>query len=87
MFKDVDLAQYKGVLLDLDNTLYLYDGVHQLAQKAMLLQFSEQIKLPISKAETIYLQARETVHQLLHGQAASHSRLLYSIKSEKKPGI
>ncbi len=78
MFKDIQLQQYKGVLIDLDNTLYHYEPCHQAAKHALLALFCDKYGLDIETAEGIYGMAREKVHKRLHGQAACHSRLLYS---------
>ena len=78
MFTDIDLTNYKGVLLDLDDTIYLYDSCHQVGKKAMLDLLCDSFSIPLEEANLHYRAAREKVHMNLDGHAASHSRLLYA---------
>jgi len=78
MFSEIKLEKYKGVLIDLDNTLYLYDPNHERAIAVFLQTFSEKSGITQQQSKTIYLTARAAVHQQLFGHAASHSRLLYA---------
>jgi len=78
MFHKVKLEKYKGILIDLDDTLYVYEPNHQRALAAFLKVFSAQYNVRDEQSMETYLLARITVHQQLHGQAASHSRLLYA---------
>lgn len=68
---------FKGILLDLDNTLYEYDRCHEFAI-GKVEQFVTQ-KLNISE-ETFSLSFNEAKHQVksqVGNTAASHNRLLY----------
>lgn len=67
----------KGVLLDLDNTLYSYESAHTPALAAALESLCQQFALPIDTVKPTYSQCRKLINEELHGQAASHSRLLY----------
>lgn len=78
MFIDIELSNYKGVLIDLDDTLYLYDPCHEVAKKAMLDLICQRFGITLEVANSHYTQARARVHKNLKGQAASHSRLLYA---------
>lgn len=66
----------KGVLLDLDNTFYRYAPCHEAALRAAKQEFAT-LGMALPDFETAYTDARNTVHARLHGQAGSHSRLLY----------
>ena len=69
--------RYKGILLDIDNTLYNYTISHSLA-KSRVIDFCVD-KFGLSKIEIIsaYSEARNKVHIELSQTAACHNRLLY----------
>lgn len=68
---------FKGILLDIDNTLYQYDPLHAIAQKALLAKISEDHKLADDQVMEAYKQAKLLVKNNLPAVAASHNRLLY----------
>src|SRR3989338_5000450 len=71
-------AGKKGVLLDLDNTLYAYDSCHASALAGAYGKFRKLgFKLTWTGFLGCYRQAREMIHRRLKGQASSHSRFLY----------
>ncbi len=67
----------KGVLLDLDNTVYDYQRAHLPALSAALHWLELETTRDFSAVENAYAACRKHVNQQLHGFAASHSRLLY----------
>jgi len=67
----------KGVLLDLDNTLYDYDAAHKPALNASIGWLSEKLQLPHDTVLGAYKTARSQINKELAGLGASHSRLLY----------
>ena len=71
------MKQYKGLLIDIDNTLYDYDNCHNQAMK-MCEDYMES-KLGVNKISFLnaFKTARETIHIRLHNTASSHNRLLY----------
>jgi HAD superfamily hydrolase (TIGR01549 family) len=77
-FDRIDLSGVKGVLLDLDDTLYAYHPCHEAALKSCGEEF-----LRLEKYKTkedfvlLYHNARKKVGQELKGLASCHSRLLY----------
>ena len=73
----IPLDGVKGVLLDLDNTLYSYDTCHQKAMEACMMQASMKFGIEEDIFSSLLKDARSRVHKDLHGQGASHSRLLY----------
>ncbi len=79
-FELIDLTGVKGVLLDIDNTLYPYQPSHQLAQAVAAKALQEHLGVDGIAFESAYRVARTRVHHDLEGQAASHSRLLYGQK-------
>ncbi|MES2617064.1 MAG: HAD-IA family hydrolase [Bacteroidota bacterium] len=77
-FPDINqLSRFEVVFFDLDNTIYPYTPAHKVAQKAALEQFSQAYALTMDDATARYKAARHIIHDRLHGQASSHSRLLY----------
>jgi HAD superfamily hydrolase (TIGR01549 family) len=77
-FKDIDLTGIKGILLDLDDTLYPYEPCHLAALEACCANFL--FREPSSNREQftdLYQAARKSTGKNLKGLAPSHSRLLY----------
>lgn len=77
-FDHSELKGMKGLLLDIDNTLYAYEPTHRAAQAHCLNQMQQ--RLPGHSLEQLshaYSQARKRIHTDLHGTGASHHRLLY----------
>lgn len=68
---------YKGILLDLDNTLYNYDIAHNEALITTLELFARHTGLSEQDANRIFNLAKKSNHIKLHGTASSHSRILY----------
>lgn len=75
----MQIRSYKACLLDLDNTLYAYEPAHNAALEAAfsLLARHESFAQLSQDAARLYKAARKEIHEELHGQAASHSRILY----------
>lgn len=67
----------KGILLDLDNTLYAYQPCNQAGQRAVIKWLSKKLSVSQQKIKRSYNQARQQIHRQLRGQAASHARVLY----------
>src|SRR5437868_792739 len=71
-------ASKKAVLLDLDNTLYVYKPCHEKALKKTWQVYGQRIqKISFPAFTKKYNAARKVIHHRLHGQATSHSRLHY----------
>jgi HAD superfamily hydrolase (TIGR01549 family) len=68
---------FKGILLDLDNTLYDYDICHKPALDASLAFLAQELNVPGDIVFGAYKEGRSQINKELHGQGASHSRLLY----------
>ncbi|MGL4388815.1 MAG: HAD family hydrolase [Brevinema sp.] len=84
MWNNILTPNVKGVLLDLDDTLYPYKPCHEKALQAWVTQVSESLNISIEKALEEYNSARRCVNTQLHATASSHSRFLYSQKVSEK---
>lgn len=76
-WRDISFDNKQGILWDLDNTLYLYEPTHKAAYAACRAMAELKFGISRSDFDTNWKLARNKVHQTLHGQGASHSRLLY----------
>ena len=79
----IPLSNIKALLLDLDDTLYAYKPCHQAGYEACKILASEQYSISNADFDTAWKAGRDKVHQDLHGQGASHSRLLYAQKASE----
>lgn len=70
--------KYKYIFLDIDDTLYEYRPCHEAGLKALCGFVSETFSVSPETAELYYQESRKETGRRLHGQGASHSRLLYS---------
>ena len=69
--------KYKGLLLDIDNTLYDYNSTHKYALGKVIKYCVESFKLRDNIIIKAYNIARKKVHIELSETASSHNRLLY----------
>jgi putative hydrolase of the HAD superfamily len=69
---------YKGILLDIDNTLYQYAPLHNLAQQAQFTYLANTFSFASSHIEQAYNKAKSLVKSRLPASASSHNRLLYA---------
>lgn len=69
---------YKGILLDIDNTLYQYESIHNLAQKAQVTYLMTACSISQDHIEKVYSKAKSLVKSRLPASASSHNRLLYA---------
>ncbi len=67
----------KGVLFDLDNTLYNYDKCHSKAISKVILYLSEKTDLPENTLYEQFFKAKTEVKKILGKTASSHNRILY----------
>ncbi len=77
----------KGILLDLDNTLYEYRPCHDHALGDCCLLFAQRTGLTAICFEETYNRCRKQIHAELHGVAASHNRLLYIQRTLEAVGL
>lgn len=66
-----------AVLLDTDNTLYLYETAHNFALNAVKEKFINTFSVSPKEFNSTFKMARNEIHQRLKGKGSSHSRLLY----------
>ncbi|MFH1192971.1 MAG: HAD-IA family hydrolase [Candidatus Jorgensenbacteria bacterium] len=71
------LKNIRGVLLDLDNTLYSYDMCHEAAMKSSYISVRRAINISFEEFKKRYNVSRQEIKKWIYGRAASHSRLLY----------
>ena len=73
IFFDIDLKAVKGVLIDLDNTLYDYDPCHQHALKCCHEEFKNiENQASFSDFVLAYKDAQVAVKKILTCQGAGH---------------
>ena len=68
---------YKGLLLDIDNTLYPYKNSHDVGLNAAFSLIESQFGVERASIKKAFLKARKEVHITLSETAASHNRMLY----------
>ncbi len=71
------IASPKGILLDLDNTLYDYKSCHKAALNAASELFLRETGIDNERFGELYNICRREINRELHGLASSHNRLLY----------
>jgi len=76
-WNDIDLNGLKGLLVDLDDTLYHYEPIHKKAFEACMDEAEQRYSIDRDSFKSLWKIARDKVHNDVHGQGASHSRLLY----------
>lgn len=71
------IRNLKGVLIDLDNTLYDYAPCNEHAIKTTVKFLSNYYGITYTGALKLFLNSRHKVKERLSNNASSHSRLLY----------
>jgi len=69
--------KYKGLILDIDNTLYDYKSTHENAFELLVLETKKETNKNKDTVIEAYIQARKEIHIELSETASSHNRLLY----------
>ena len=77
IFPEIKLKGVKGVLLDIDNTIYHYDSCHEYALNILIDELFILINRPKEIIKEHFLNSRKKINTQLHGYASSHSRFLY----------
>jgi putative hydrolase of the HAD superfamily len=67
----------KGILLDIDNTLYDYEKTHKIALDTVCNVLEKKYSLGREAVGESYRKARLEIHTELEDTASSHNRLLY----------
>ena len=68
---------FKGILLDIDDTIYDYEKAHKYALNNLFVKCQEFSGMPLKAIEKAYFDARQHVKSTLSNTASSHNRLLY----------
>ncbi|WP_322924053.1 HAD family hydrolase [Paenibacillus campi] len=68
---------YKGIILDLDDTLYDYQSAHRIAMDITCKAIENELGLAAEQVQESFMQARNQIHTELDMTASSHNRLLY----------
>ena len=79
--------KYKGILLDIDNTLYDYNISHNFAKNKVLEYSMSVFDLSKDEVNIAYEKARKQIHIELCETAASHNRLLYFQRMSEIIGV
>jgi len=69
--------KYKGILLDIDHTIYDYNTVHKKSIEKLLQLTQNETGKDKSIICNSYMNARSQINNELYGTASSHNRLLY----------
>lgn len=67
----------KGVVFDLDNTVYNYDMCHEYAMKKLREYVRQKYALGFEQFDRIFDEAKDYVKKRLGYTGASHNRMLY----------
>lgn len=70
------MTKIKTVIFDLDNTLYNYTKSDQAGKKELYGYCENRFGLTQEEAEDLQAEMFQKQQKLMHGQAASHSRLI-----------
>lgn len=71
------LKSYKGILLDIDNTLYDYNICHLKGLDSVRKYCADNFKVQKKEFDYLYAKSKEEIKKVLIGTAASHNRILY----------
>ena len=67
----------KGILFDLDNTLYDYDYSHNIALQKVFKSINGLFGIPFDEINNLYEIAKKEVKKNIPNTASSHNRILY----------
>jgi putative hydrolase of the HAD superfamily len=77
---EIDIDNIKGILCDLDDTLYAYEPCNKAGYEAARRIALDEFGVDNENFDNLWKAGREKVHQDLAPFAAGHSRLLYTQK-------
>lgn len=81
------IAFPKGILLDLDNTLYDYKSCHKEGLNAASELFLRETGVDKERFSELYNICRREINNELNGLASSHNRLLYFQRVTEKMNL
>jgi len=67
----------KGILLDLDDTLYEYEKTHNVALRKSLEYVEKSYNIDFNTVSSAFVFAKKKLKSILPNVAANHSRILY----------
>lgn len=79
-WSEVKIKKFRGLLCDLDNTLYEYDICNRNGMDALKQWSSVKYNILEEAFENYWKLSRQMVHRELESFGAGHSRLLYAQK-------
>lgn len=68
---------YKGIILDLDNTIYDYDFSHATAIQTIFQYLLDNYKIPITESAEKYDECNKKLKFELNNTASSHNKSIY----------
>ncbi len=71
------MKKIKGILLDIDNTLYDYESCHEFAMDKCRQWLKNHFNINEDSFNSAFKESRKIINQRLIHTAASHNRLLY----------
>lgn len=77
IFPKVPLESVKGILLDIDNTIYHYESCHKPSLNILIKELAKLLPASEEIIKKEFLNSRKTVNNRLYNTASSHSRFLY----------
>jgi putative hydrolase of the HAD superfamily len=83
-WNNTSIEGLKGILCDLDDTLYAYEPCNKEGYAAVRNLTVENFGIPGKAFDEYWKQGRQAVHEDLAQFAAGHSRLLYAQKALEK---
>lgn len=80
-WNNISIEGLKGILCDLDDTLYAYESCNKAGYAAVRHLAGEKYGIPGEAFDEYWKQGRQVVHHDLAAFGAGHSRLLYAQKA------
>lgn len=88
IFPKVPLEGVKGILLDIDNTIYHYESCHKPSLNILIKELAKLLRASEGIIKKEFLNSRKIVNNRLYNTASSHSRFLYiQLTIEKIIGV
>jgi len=79
-WNNIEIQDIKGILCDLDDTLYAYEPCNKAGYAAVRQLACEKFAIPGEAFDEYWKQGRQVIHHDLASFGAGHSRLLYAQK-------
>tara|TARA_Y100000768_G_C23889787_1_gene639518 strand:- start:4 stop:696 length:693 start_codon:yes stop_codon:yes gene_type:complete len=69
--------KFKGILIDIDNTLYDYDYCHSIGYDNVKKYCADNMQVSNKTFDNTYIKSRKIINKNLSKTASSHNRILY----------